>query len=903
VAVRTDLAFAEVRVDRERPSGRVLLLDGRDASHVDLEDPTRLAWEYVRRLGDLLDLAAPPRTGVDVVHVGGGACTLARYVAATRPGSRQLVLEPDAALVALAREALGLRTSARLRVKAQDGRSGLQARAPASADAIVLDAFVGPEVPPELTTPGFAAAARRALRPGGLLAANVVDEPPLARARALLATLADAFAHVLVVAPNRLLRGRAAGNVVLAASDSPLPVCALAERAAPERVLDDAQARAFRGGARAPRDTPRPKLAGQMQVKLPDGTPLELPDGATGSDAAHAIGPRLAKAALAVRDDGHLRDLSAPLHEGQEVRILTQRDGEKALELIRHDAAHVLATAVTELFPGVKVSIGPPIAGGFYYDFEFPAGTSLSEDDLPRIEERMREHIAADEPFEREDVSVADALERFRAEGQDYKVELIEDLVRDQGVETVSLYRNGPFTDLCRGPHSPSTKRVGAVKLLSVAGAYWRGDARRQQLTRVYGTAFFTQAELDEHLRRLEEARARDHRRLGRELGLFVFSELSPGMPLWQPNGMAVWNALSELWREENGRRGYREVRTPILYDVDLFKQSGHWDKYRDHMYFTEVEERPMGMKPMNCPAHIQLYKDERRSYRDLPIRFSEQGHVHRHEPSGTLHGLLRVRGFFQDDAHIFCTEEQLEDEIVGCLEFGFFLYRLFGFEPRLELSTRPENRIGDDAMWDAAEAVLERALHREGLAYEVNEGDGAFYGPKIDLHMTDSIGRSWQLGTVQLDYAMPERFGLAYTGSDDLEHRPVMVHRALLGSFERFIGILTEHYGGEFPAWLAPVQAVVLPIADRHADAARAAAGRLADAGLRAEVDERGESVRRKIREAELRKVPFMLVVGDREAQEGTVSVREHTKGDTGTVAVDEFVARLAEQVASRAR
>jgi len=640
-----------------------------------------------------------------------------------------------------------------------------------------------------------------------------------------------------------------------------------------------------------------------MHVLLPDGTPLELPDGATGADAAKAIGSRLARAALATRDGGAaLHDLTAPLRDGQRLEVVTQRDRE-ALGLIRHDAAHVLATAVLELFPGVKISIGPAIEDGFYYDFEFPEGTSLSEDDLPRIEERMREHIRADEPFVREDVPVAEALERFRAEGQDYKVELIEDIVRDQGAETVSLYTNGPFTDLCRGPHAPSTGRIGAVKLQSLAGAYWRGDASRKQLTRVYGTAFFTQAELDEHLRRLEEARARDHRKLGRELGLFVFSELSPGMPLWQPNGMAVWNALSQLWREENARRAYREVRTPILYDVDLFKQSGHWDKYRDHMYFTEVEERLMGMKPMNCPAHIQLYKDERRSYRDLPIRFSEQGHVHRHEPSGTLHGLLRVRGFFQDDAHIFCTEQQLEDEIVGCLEFGFFLYRLFGFEPRLELSTRPENRIGDDAMWDAAEAVLERALRREGLEFEVNEGDGAFYGPKIDLHMTDSIGRSWQLGTVQLDYAMPERFGLTYTGADDLDHRPVMVHRALLGSFERFIGILVEHYAGELPAWLAPVQAVVLPIADRHGDAAREVGRRLADAGLRAEVDDRAESVRRKIREAELRKVPFMLVVGDREAAEDTVSVREHRKGDTGSVPVDEFVVWLAEQVAARSR
>ena len=638
-----------------------------------------------------------------------------------------------------------------------------------------------------------------------------------------------------------------------------------------------------------------------MQVTLPDGATLELPDGATGADAAGAIGPGLAKAALAVRDNGALRDLSSPLRESQEIRILTRRDGDDALELIRHDAAHVLATAVLELFPGVKISIGPPIDGGFYYDFEFPPGVTLSEDDLPRIEERMREHIRADEPFLREDVTPDVALERFRGEDQPYKVELIEDLVRDERVETVSLYRNGPFTDLCRGPHAPTTGRIGAIKLLSVAGAYWRGDAKRQMLTRVYGTAFFSQKELDEHLARLEEARARDHRKLGRELGLFMFSEVSPGSPFWLPRGMAVWNALTEVWREENAARGYREVKTPILYDLDLFKTSGHWDVYRDHMYFTEVEERPMGMKPMNCPAHIQLYAAERRSYRELPVRYSEQGLVHRHEPSGTLHGLLRVRHITQDDAHIFCTPEQLQDEVIRCLDFGFAIYDLFGFEPKLELSTRPEKRIGSDEMWDRAEAALARALDARGLAYEINEGDGAFYGPKIDLHMTDSIGRSWQLGTVQYDESMPERFGIHYTGADDAEHRPIMIHRALLGSFERFIGILVEHYAGEFPLWLAPVQATVLPIADRHVDAGRDVLAALHAAGLRAEIDDRAESVGRKIRDAELRKVPYMLVVGDREAEQGTVSVRARHEGDQGSEPVADLVARLADRVARR--
>jgi threonyl-tRNA synthetase len=638
-----------------------------------------------------------------------------------------------------------------------------------------------------------------------------------------------------------------------------------------------------------------------MQVTLPDGTPLELPDGATGADAAAAIGPGLAKAALAVKQGGEVRDLSRPLLPDAPLEVITQRSGRDALDLIRHDTAHVLATAVLELFPGVKISIGPPIEQGFYYDFEFPPGTTVSEADFPRIEERMREHVAADEPFVREDVTVAAALERFRAEDQPYKVELIEDLAGDRGVETVSLYRNGPFTDLCRGPHAPTTGRIGAFTLQSVAGAYWRGDASRTMLTRVYGTAFFKQKELDEHLRLLEEARARDHRKLGRELGLFMFSEVSPGAPFWQPPGMVIWNALTELWREENGRRGYREVKTPILYDVDLFKQSGHWDKYRDHMYFTDVEDRPMGLKPMNCPAHVQLFADERRSYRDLPIRYSEAGLVHRHEPSGALHGLLRVRHITQDDAHIFCLPEQVEDEVIRCLDFGFHIYDLFGFEPRLELSTRPDNRIGSDEMWDQAEAALAGALERRGLPYELNPGDGAFYGPKIDLHMTDSIGRSWQLGTVQLDYAMPERFGLTYTGQDNAEHRPVMIHRALLGSFERFIGILIEHYAGEFPLWLAPVQAIVLPIADRHVEAAQEVAERLREAAVRAEVDERTESVGRKIRDAELRKVPYMLVVGDREVEAGAVSVRRHGQGDDGVVPVGDVVTLLSQEARER--
>ena len=646
-----------------------------------------------------------------------------------------------------------------------------------------------------------------------------------------------------------------------------------------------------------------------MQVTLPDGSPLELPDGATGADAARAIGEGLARAALGIRvsqngAEPDLRDLATPLQDGDSIEIVTARsaeDGMGPLWLVRHDAAHVLATAVMELYPGVKISIGPPIEDGFYYDFDFPEGVKVSEEDFERIEAKMREHIRADEPFERMALPAREAIERFRAEGQDYKVELIEDLVRDEGVETVSLYRNGPFTDLCRGPHGPSTKRIEAFKLTSVAGAYWRGDASRQMLTRIYGTAFLSKGDLEDHVRRLEEARARDHRKLGRELGLFMFSDLAPGMPFWLPAGVHVWNELTRLWRSSNVERGYVEVRTPILYDVDLWKQSGHWHVYRDNMYFTDVEGRPMGLKPMNCPAHCQIYKNELRSYRDLPLRLAEQGLVHRHEPSGTLHGLLRVRHITQDDAHVFCTEDQIEEEVMRCLDFGFFIYGQFGFEPRLELSTRPEKRVGTDEMWDKAEAALQRTLEKNGLEYELNEGDGAFYGPKIDSHMTDAVGRSWQLGTVQLDYYMPEQFELTYTGVDNADHRPVMIHRALMGAFERFIGILIEHYAGEFPLWLAPVQAAVLPIADRHVGYARDVTDRLEGAGLRAELDGRSESVGKKIREAEVRKIPYMLVVGDKEEQAGTVAVRRHREGDIGAVALEDFIERAREEIDRR--
>ncbi|HWW90725.1 MAG TPA: threonine--tRNA ligase [Solirubrobacteraceae bacterium] len=660
-----------------------------------------------------------------------------------------------------------------------------------------------------------------------------------------------------------------------------------------------------------------------VTVTLPDGKALELADGATGADAAATIGPGLARAALAIEvsregagagADGaaangavaEVRDLARPLPDGARVAILTAKSGEKALELIRHDAAHVLATAVMELYPGVKISIGPPIADGFYYDFEFPEGTVVSEADFPAIEERMRAHIKAAEPFERREVPVAEARERFVRERQDYKVELIDDLVANADpahpLRTVSLYSNDSFTDLCRGPHAPTTKTVRAFKLRSVAGAYWRGDSTRTMLTRIYGTAFFSQAELDAYLERVELAKARDHRKLGRELGLFTFSDVSPGAAFWLPAGASVWNALVSLSRAMGQERGYSEVKTPQIYDSELWKISGHWEKYKEHMFIVEAEGREMGIKPMNCPGHALLFGLSRHSYRDLPVRYFEPGLLHRNEPSGVLHGLLRVRHFAQDDGHIFCTEDQVEDEVRGCIEMAFDTYALFDFDVRLDLSTRPERRIGTDEMWDRAESKLTSTLEHLGLQYELNPGDGAFYGPKIDMHMTDSLGRSWQLGTVQLDYSMPERFALGYTGADNREHRPVMIHRALFGSYERFIGIMLEHYAGELPLWLAPVQAIVLPVADRFNDYAASVRDTLARDGARVEVDDRSESIPRKIREAELRKIPYMLVVGDREQGEDAVSVREHRAGDLGSMPLKEFGERLQGELYSAA-
>ncbi len=644
-----------------------------------------------------------------------------------------------------------------------------------------------------------------------------------------------------------------------------------------------------------------------ITVTLPDGSPLELEPGATGADAAAAIGPRLAADALGIKVDGELRDLGAELPDGAEIAVVTASskgaEADDALWLIRHDAAHVMATAVVDLWPGTKVSIGPPIDGGFYYDFEFPDGERPTEADLERIEAAMREHIAADERFERTDLPAAEAIERFRGEDQPYKVELIEDLVRDEGVETVSLYRNGPFTDLCRGPHAPSTGRIKAFKLNSLAGAYWRGDENRQMLTRIYGTAFHSQADLDRHLELLELARENDHRRLGPELDLFRFREESPGMPFWLPNGTVLLRLIEAEVREQLSKRGYEEIKTPRVLDEELWHRSGHWDNYRENMYFVdpksggegEGEERRYALKPMNCPGACLVFGSTRHSYRELPLRLAEFGDVSRYEREGVLHGLLRVRAFTQDDAHVYCTLDQVPDEVDSICEAIDELYARFGFDQvRVELSTRPEKSVGTDEEWERATAGLREALERQGREYDVSPGAGTFYGPKIDFHVTDALGRSWQLGTCQLDFQMPERFELSYQGEDNAEHRPVMIHRALLGSMERFAGILIEHYGGRFPAWLAPVQAAVLPVSDQFVDYAKSVAGELEAAGVRVRVDERSESVGRKIRDAELAKVPFMLVVGEREQSAGAASVRSHERGDLGSVAVGEIAAQI---------
>jgi threonyl-tRNA synthetase len=624
-----------------------------------------------------------------------------------------------------------------------------------------------------------------------------------------------------------------------------------------------------------------------VRVILPDSTELELPEGATGLDAARAIGPKLAEQAVLVRTNGSVRDLRLPLRDGERIQILTTRDRHDpdALFVLRHSAAHLLAEAARRLYPGTKVAIGPPIENGFYYDFEFPE--PVGEEALEGLEEEVRREIVEGREWEREETGRDEARRFFEEQGEPFKVELVDSADGD-----ISLYRQGDFVDLCRGPHLQNTAPIRAVKLLSLAGAYWRGDETKPQLTRVYGTAFYDPKDLEAHLERVEEAKRRDHRRLGRELDLVHFDEHSPGSPLWHPRGMVIWNALEALRQRENARRGYLEVKTPLLYDTDLWETSGHWEKYRDNMFLIEQEDRTFGLKPMNCPGHMLLFGSQLRSYRELPVRFAEASTLHRDEPTGTLHGLLRVRHVTQDDAHIFCRRDEIEDEIFGCLDYAAFLYDLFGMEARFELSTRPEGKLGTDEEWDFTEAALARALERREIAYEVNEGDGAFYGPKIDLHLTDVLGRSWQMGTIQLDAQMPRRFGLVYATEENVEETPYVIHRALLGSLERFIGILIEHFGGDFPLWLAPEQVRVVPVRDDRAAEARGVAADLRERGVRAGVDDRPETLGKRIRDAELEKVPYVVVWGERESRDALAVRRRH--GEQTTESLDALVEEL---------
>jgi len=627
-----------------------------------------------------------------------------------------------------------------------------------------------------------------------------------------------------------------------------------------------------------------------MKVVLPDSTELELPDGATGLDAARAIGPKLAEQAVLVRSNGTVQDLRLPLRDGQPVQFLTTRDTDDpdALYVLRHSSAHLLAEAVRRLHPGVKIAIGPPIENGFYYDFLFPE--PIREEDLETIEAEVRREIKEGREWSREEISRDEARERFEAEDEPFKVELVDTAEGD-----ISLYTQGDFTDLCRGPHLQNAKPIKAFKLTSLAGAYWRGDEHNQQLTRIYGTAFYKQEDLDAYLQRLEEARGRDHRRLGPQLDFFHMSEYSPGAALWTPRGMTIWNALEDMRRSENAKRGYQEVKTPLMWDVELWKRSGHWEKYGENLFRIEQGDSLYGLKPMNCPGHMLLFNTRLRSYRDLPIRYAEAAVLHRDEPTGSLQGLTRARQFSQDDAHVFCTEEQIEEEIDGMFDYLGALYDRFGVRElaHAELSTRPDNKLGTDEQWDYTEGVLKNAIERQGIPYKIAAGEGAFYGPKIDFFMNDAMGRPWQMGTIQLDGQQPERLGCTYMGPDNREHMPYLIHRALFGSLERFIGILLEHYGGDLPFWLAPVQVRVLPVGDGHLEAASALAGRIAEAGYRVDVGEPSETIGKRIRAAELEKIPFTVVFGDRESDD-SLAIRERG-GDQTTASLVDFLATLA--------
>jgi threonyl-tRNA synthetase len=637
-------------------------------------------------------------------------------------------------------------------------------------------------------------------------------------------------------------------------------------------------------------------VADSIRVTLPDGSQKTLPAGATGTDVAKAIGPGLAKAALAIRVNGDVRDLGRPVPDGATISIVTDKDPQ-ALDVLRHSSAHVLATAVRQLFPHAQIGFGPPIEDGFYYDFEVPA--PFTPEDLEKIEAKMKEVAAADYPFVREEVSRAEAKTRFKEDP--LKLERIDDLGEN---ETISVYTDGPFVDLCRGPHVPSTGRIKHFKLLHAAGAYWRGDERRQMLQRIYGTAWFSKDDLEGYLHRLEEAKKRDHRKVGRELDLFMFHHWAPGAVFWTARGTTIINELNAYLRVLQ-RDGYHEVKTPLMYNKGLWMQSGHWGKYQENMFLVlnkETGEHDFSLKPMNCPSHYLMYSAGKHSYRELPLRWVTFDVLHRNELSGVLSGLTRVRQFQQDDCHIFLMDSQIATEVKRLTDFILGFYKTFALTAELRFCTRPPVRVGDDAMWDRAEAGLKAALDATGLPYQTFPGDGAFYGPKIDFHVADSIGRTWQLGTIQLDYAAPELFSLIYVGEDNAEHRPVVIHRAVCGSFERFMGILIEHFAGVFPMWLSPEQVRVLPIADAQLDAARKVHDKLRAAGIRSHLDERAETLNYKIRDGETHKVPYMAVVGQREAEAGTVAIRARGEGKKQVVLpLDEFLTKILEEVRTR--
>ena len=627
------------------------------------------------------------------------------------------------------------------------------------------------------------------------------------------------------------------------------------------------------------------QAAASIRITLPDGSEREVQHGTTALELARAIGARLARDAVVARVNGELVDLALPIEQDSQIEILTSRDPE-ALAALRHSTAHATAQAVQELYPGTRIGQGPVIDHGFYYDFD--RDEPFTPDDLEAIEKRVAEIIERDLPIERVEMTRDDAIEFFKNESEPYKIYFAE----TKGGERVSIYRQGDWTDFCRGPHVPSTGRLKSFKLLSVAGAYWLGDEKNKMLQRIYGTAFFNKKELDAHLALLEEARKRDHRKLGKELGLFSFHPEAPASPFFHPKGTIVYNLLVEYVRGLYRRYGYSEVITPQIFDASLWKRSGHYDHFRDNMYFTEIDGREYGVKPMNCPSHCLMFSEGRRSYRELPLRLADFGRLHRFEPSGATSGLTRVRTFAQDDAHIFCTPEQVPDEVESLTRMILECYTLCGFQSvQIFLSTRPPDRAGSDELWDLTEAALEGALKKTGHPYTLSPGDGAFYGPKIDFIVQDALAREHQLGTIQLDYVLPERFDLSFIDAEDREHRPVMIHRAMLGSIERFLGILIEHCAADFPLWLAPEQMRVLSITDRAVPYAEQVRERLEAAGFRAHSDLRNEKIGAKIRQAELEKIPFMLVVGDREAEAGTVAVRAHKKGDQGAKSLDQFI------------